>query len=76
MNEASRQNHWENVYATKGESEVSWFQETPAPSLELIALVGAVPGSAIVDAPLAPAYPVKPALHMIRIIFRPAARSA
>ena len=49
MNEASRRNHWENVYASKGESEVSWFQETPTPSLELIALVGAVPGSAIVD---------------------------
>jgi hypothetical protein len=33
----SRQAHWESVYTRKGESEVSWFQENPAPSLELIA---------------------------------------
>src|SRR2546429_5647864 len=29
------QAHWENVYSAKGETEVSWFQETPAASLEL-----------------------------------------
>lgn len=44
-----QQAHWQNVYATKGEAEVSWFQETPAPSLELLALVGARPESAIID---------------------------
>jgi SAM-dependent methyltransferase len=49
MNDVSRQRHWENVYATKGESEVSWFQETPALSLELIRLVGAIQNSGIVD---------------------------
>src|SRR5216684_1991895 len=49
MNDVSRQRHWENVYATKGEREVSWFQETPALSLELIRLVGAVRSSGIVD---------------------------
>jgi SAM-dependent methyltransferase len=49
MIESSRQAHWENVYQTKGEREVSWFQESPAPSLELIALAGATPFSAIVD---------------------------
>jgi hypothetical protein len=38
MSDAGRQGHWENVYTTKSEKEVSWFQETPAPSLELIAL--------------------------------------
>ncbi len=27
MNDASRQEHWEHIYTTKGESEVSWFQE-------------------------------------------------
>jgi SAM-dependent methyltransferase len=43
------QAHWENVYATKGEAEVSWFQETPAPSLELLEFVGAQPSSAIID---------------------------
>lgn len=29
--------HWENVYATKDSEQVSWFEETPALSLELIA---------------------------------------
>ena len=49
MESGSRQAHWENVYATKGENEVSWFQENPAPSLELIAQVGAIRTSAIID---------------------------
>lgn len=29
--------HWENVYATKDPGQVSWFEETPALSLKLIA---------------------------------------
>jgi hypothetical protein len=41
MQSESRQAHWEGVYTKKGENEVSWFQENPAPSLELIAQVGA-----------------------------------
>jgi 2-polyprenyl-3-methyl-5-hydroxy-6-metoxy-1,4-benzoquinol methylase len=49
MTNSSRQAHWQNVYETKGEREVSWFQESPAPSLELIALAGATPSSAIID---------------------------
>src|SRR5258708_21468360 len=49
MNDVSRQHHWEKVYTTKSESEVSWFQETPALSLELIELVGAMQNSAIID---------------------------
>ena len=49
MSDESRQNHWENVYTSKGENQVSWFQETPALSLELIALAGAVPSSGIID---------------------------
>jgi trans-aconitate methyltransferase len=49
MNDLSRQHHWEKVYTTKGESEVSWFQETPAASLELIELAGATRDSAIID---------------------------
>jgi len=28
--------HWENIYATKGMQEVSWFQKVPTTSLELI----------------------------------------
>jgi len=49
MESQSRQSHWENVYATKRENEVSWFQESPAPSLALMAEIGVVPSSAIID---------------------------
>jgi trans-aconitate methyltransferase len=49
MQSESRQAHWEGVYTKKGENEVSWFQENPAPSLELIAQIGATPASAIID---------------------------
>jgi hypothetical protein len=49
MRNESSQVHWQNVYTKKGENEVSWFQENPAPSLELIKQVGATPGSAIID---------------------------
>jgi hypothetical protein len=36
MNDLNRRHHWEKVYATKGESEVSWFQETPACAVVLV----------------------------------------
>lgn len=49
MQSEGRQAHWEGVYTKKGENEVSWFQENPAPSLELIAQVGATSASAIID---------------------------
>jgi hypothetical protein len=49
MGDASRQAHWENVYTTKSETEVSWFQQSPAPSLELIVQAGATRKSAIID---------------------------
>jgi SAM-dependent methyltransferase len=49
MEGESRQAHWENVYVTKRENEVSWFQETPAPSLALIVEAGAAPASGIID---------------------------
>ncbi|MCK1329259.1 class I SAM-dependent methyltransferase [Bradyrhizobium sp. 35] len=49
MNNDSRQAHWEGVYTKKRETEVSWFQENPAPSLELIAQIGASHSSAIID---------------------------
>lgn len=49
MEDAGRQAHWENVYTTKGENEVSWFQQSPAPSLALIAQAGATHASAIID---------------------------
>ena len=49
MSDVSRKAHWENVYTTKGEREVSWFQENPVPSLELIALAGISAGASIID---------------------------
>src|SRR5215212_1051893 len=49
MEDADRQAHWDNVYRTKGENEVSWFQQSPAPSLELILQAGATHASAIID---------------------------
>ncbi|MGN6748465.1 MAG: class I SAM-dependent methyltransferase [Xanthobacteraceae bacterium] len=49
MREFNRQAHWQNVYKEKGENQVSWFQERPTISLELIEAAGAKPGSAILD---------------------------
>jgi trans-aconitate methyltransferase len=49
MGDTKRQAHWENVYTTKGENEVSWFQQSPAPSLELIVQAGATQASAVID---------------------------
>jgi 2-polyprenyl-3-methyl-5-hydroxy-6-metoxy-1,4-benzoquinol methylase len=49
MSDVGRQAHWENVYTTRGEKEVSWYQESPAPSLELIALAGLSREASIID---------------------------
>lgn len=46
---STRSAHWENVYATKGETEVSWFQDSPAISLELIKAANPAPTAAIID---------------------------
>lgn len=49
MSSAERRAHWERVYTTKRETEVSWFQATAAPSLELLTLIGATRSYAIID---------------------------
>jgi SAM-dependent methyltransferase len=49
MSTEDRHDHWQKVYTSKGENEVSWFQESPAPSLELIERAGANPASDIID---------------------------
>ena len=41
--------HWENIYATKGMQEVSWFQKVPTTSLELINHVAENRQDAIID---------------------------
>jgi SAM-dependent methyltransferase len=49
VSDVGRKTHWENVYTTKGEKEVSWFQENPAPSLELTALAGLSADATVID---------------------------
>ena len=49
MSPSDRQAHWQNVYQTKGERDVSWFQETPEISLDLIRATGAGTAASIID---------------------------
>jgi SAM-dependent methyltransferase len=49
MTDSSRQAHWDNVYSTKGEKDVSWYQDRATPSLELIALTGLPADAEIID---------------------------
>jgi 2-polyprenyl-3-methyl-5-hydroxy-6-metoxy-1,4-benzoquinol methylase len=44
-----RKSHWESVYGTKGEQEVSWFQEVPTTSLDLLGADGVSLDSAVID---------------------------
>jgi SAM-dependent methyltransferase len=45
----SKRGHWNAVYATKREDELSWFQARPTASLDLIARTGVGPNARIVD---------------------------
>ncbi len=49
MSTLERQTHWQNVYQTKGERDVSWFQEIPTISLDLIRASGVAPDASIID---------------------------
>lgn len=49
MNTLERQSHWQTVYQTKGERHVSWFEEIPAISLDLIHATGLKAGASVVD---------------------------
>jgi 2-polyprenyl-3-methyl-5-hydroxy-6-metoxy-1,4-benzoquinol methylase len=49
MRDDSRQAHWDSTYATKGETGVSWFEDTPALSLDLIRQRGAIAQSSLID---------------------------
>ena len=44
-----RKQHWENVYETKGDQEVSWYQEIPVTSLNLIDSLNLKKDDAIID---------------------------
>lgn len=43
------QNFWNNVYKSKSENDLSWFQEVPAKSLELIDSLALASGDGIID---------------------------
>ena len=47
--EPNRKTHWESVYETKDPNQVSWTQERPATSLELIHSFGLKKSAKIID---------------------------
>jgi trans-aconitate methyltransferase len=49
MSTLERQTHWQTVYQTKDEKAVSWFQERPDISLDLIHSTGADDSASIID---------------------------
>ena len=49
MSTPDRQSHWQNVYLSKGEQEVSWTQGDPEPSLGLITTYSPSLKASIVD---------------------------
>lgn len=46
---SDRTMHWDNVYATKGETEVSWFQDSPTISHDMIRAANPDHDAAIID---------------------------
>jgi trans-aconitate methyltransferase len=46
---SERSAHWEKVYASKGETEVSWYQDSPAISLDMIRTANPDRNAAIID---------------------------
>lgn len=49
MSAKSRAEHWGQVYTTKDDTAVSWFQDEPHLSLALIKATGLGPGAAVID---------------------------
>lgn len=49
MSASERQSHWQNVYLSKGEQQVSWTQFDPQPSLGLIEKFAGDRSAAIID---------------------------
>lgn len=41
--------HWQNVYSTKGERDLSWFQDSPTLSLQLVDSVVSVAQTSLID---------------------------
>jgi trans-aconitate methyltransferase len=49
MSNIERHAYWKNVYLTKGEQDVSWFEESPRISLDLIHATGVTTDASIID---------------------------
>lgn len=47
--ETVQQAHWQATYNSKSERAVSWYQDEPQPSLDLVSRVAADPNSPIID---------------------------
>jgi hypothetical protein len=46
---SSSRDHWDRVYASKGEREVSWFEPSPKVSLAMLDVVGLTADTCVVD---------------------------
>jgi SAM-dependent methyltransferase len=49
MTAPSTRDHWNRVYATKQDAEVSWFEPLPEQSIRLLEAAGVNPASCVVD---------------------------
>jgi methyltransferase family protein len=45
----NREAHWDTVYSTKAENQVSWFEALPSVSLEMIDAAGVAPETCLID---------------------------
>jgi hypothetical protein len=46
---ADARQHWDTVYTTKGERDVSWFEAFPTTSLQMLEAAGVTPESCVLD---------------------------
>lgn len=49
MSDTDRSTFWDGVYTTRADTAVSWFEETPDVSLDLLERIGAGPEDAVLD---------------------------
>ncbi|SIR09158.1 Methyltransferase domain-containing protein [Rhizobium sp. RU33A] len=49
MASRDRQTHWQGVYPTKSDTEVSWYEEAPDLSLTLLHEAGLIPGMSVIN---------------------------
>lgn len=49
MGSMSRRDHWNHVYTTKSDADVSWFETSPGVSLQLLEAAGLSPTSRVID---------------------------